>query len=55
MIRDALRVMAEAHIEMGEPLPTPNSKAKDKKAMFSGKDPRQHPRADGGAVVKRRK
>jgi predicted RNase H-like HicB family nuclease len=34
MIRDALRLMAETHIEMGEPLPTPNSKARDKKAIF---------------------
>lgn len=35
MIRDALRLMAETHIEMGEPLPTPNPKAKDKKAIFN--------------------
>lgn len=34
MIRDALRMMAEAHIELGEPLPTPNPHAKDKKAIF---------------------
>lgn len=34
MVRDALRLLAEAHIEMGEPLPTPNPKAKDKKAIF---------------------
>ena len=34
MIRDALRLMAETHIEMGEPLPTPNPKAKDKSAIF---------------------
>lgn len=34
MIRDALRLMAEAHLEMGEPLPVPNPKAKDKKAIF---------------------
>lgn len=34
MIRDALRLMAQTHIEMGEPLPTPNPKAKDKKAIF---------------------
>ena len=27
MIRDALRMMAEAHIELGEPLPTPNPSA----------------------------
>ncbi|MBI1829876.1 MAG: type II toxin-antitoxin system HicB family antitoxin [Planctomycetes bacterium] len=35
MIRDALRLMAETHIEMGEPLPTPNPKAKAKKAIFT--------------------
>jgi predicted RNase H-like HicB family nuclease len=39
MIRDALRLMAETHIEMGEPLPTPNPKAKDKKAIFAEKIP----------------
>ncbi len=35
MIRDALKLMAETHLEMGEPLPTPNPKAKDKKAIFT--------------------
>jgi predicted RNase H-like HicB family nuclease len=35
MLRDALRLMAEAHLEMGEPLPTPNPRAKDKKAIFT--------------------
>jgi predicted RNase H-like HicB family nuclease len=35
MIRDALRMMAETHIEMGEALPTPNPKARDKKAIFT--------------------
>ena len=37
MIRDALRLMAQTHIEMGEPLPTPNPKAKDRKAIFMEK------------------
>jgi predicted RNase H-like HicB family nuclease len=35
MIRDAIRLMAQTHIEMGEPLPTPKPKAKDKKAIFN--------------------
>ena len=35
MIRDALRLMAQTHLEMGEPLPTPNPKAKDRKAIFA--------------------
>jgi predicted RNase H-like HicB family nuclease len=39
MIRDALRMMAEAHIETGEALPVPNPKAKDKKAIFQEKIP----------------
>ena len=39
MIRDALRMMAETHIEMGEPLPAPNPKAKDRKAIFVEKIP----------------
>jgi predicted RNase H-like HicB family nuclease len=39
MIRDALRVMAETHIEMGEALPTPNPKAKDRKAILVEKIP----------------
>jgi predicted RNase H-like HicB family nuclease len=34
MIRDALREMAEALLEDGQPLPPPNPKAGDKKAMF---------------------
>jgi predicted RNase H-like HicB family nuclease len=34
MIRDALRLMAETHIEEGIPLPRPNPRAKDKKAIF---------------------
>lgn len=34
MIRDALRMMAETIIEEGEPLPMPNPRAKDKKAIF---------------------
>jgi predicted RNase H-like HicB family nuclease len=32
MIRDALRTMAEWHIEEGEALPRPNPKARNKKA-----------------------
>ncbi|MCI0459771.1 MAG: type II toxin-antitoxin system HicB family antitoxin [Gemmataceae bacterium] len=32
MIRDALKLMAESYLEDGQPLPTPNPKAKDKKA-----------------------
>ena len=39
MIRDALRLMAETHIEMGEALPTPNPKSKDRKAIFFEKIP----------------
>jgi hypothetical protein len=35
MIRDAIRLMAQTHIEMGEPLPTPNPKVRDKKAIFA--------------------
>lgn len=35
MVRDALRMLAEAHIEAGEPLPTPDPKSKDKKAIFT--------------------
>lgn len=34
MIRDALRFMAETIIEEGDPLPLPNPRAKDKKALF---------------------
>jgi len=39
MIRDALRMLAETHIEMGEPLPSPNPNARDKKAIFIEKIP----------------
>ncbi len=39
MVRDALRLMAEAHMEKGQPLPAPNPKAKDKKAIFQEKIP----------------
>jgi hypothetical protein len=35
MIRDALRLMAECALELGESLPRPNPKAKDKKAVFT--------------------
>jgi predicted RNase H-like HicB family nuclease len=35
MIRDALRLMAECTIELGEPLPTPNPRARDRKAAHS--------------------
>lgn len=34
MIRDALRLLAETLLEEGEPLPLPNPRAKDKKALF---------------------
>ncbi len=34
MIRDALRVMAEALIEEGESLPRPNPRARDKSAIY---------------------
>jgi predicted RNase H-like HicB family nuclease len=34
MLRDALRLLAETLIEEGEPLPLPNPRAKDKKAVF---------------------
>ena len=34
MIRDALRVMAECHLEQRKPLPAPNPRAKDRKAAF---------------------
>jgi predicted RNase H-like HicB family nuclease len=34
MIRDALRMMAEALVEEGKPLPRPNPRAKGKKADF---------------------
>lgn len=39
MVRDAIRVLAETYLETGEPLPTPNPKAKDKKAIFLEKIP----------------
>jgi predicted RNase H-like HicB family nuclease len=34
MLRDALREMAEALMEDGQPLPTPKPKARDRKAIF---------------------
>ena len=34
MIRDALKMMATSDMEEGRPLPTPNPKAKDRKAEF---------------------
>jgi len=34
MIRDALRLMAECTLEQGKPLPRPNPRAKDKKAVL---------------------
>jgi predicted RNase H-like HicB family nuclease len=34
MIRDALRLMAQDVVEEGEPMPRPNPRAKDKKAVF---------------------
>ena len=39
MVRDALRMMAQAHLDEGERLPTPNPKAKDRKAIFTEKIP----------------
>jgi predicted RNase H-like HicB family nuclease len=35
MIRDALRLMAETTLEDGQPLPRPNPRARDKKAVFA--------------------
>jgi predicted RNase H-like HicB family nuclease len=35
MLRDALRAMAEALIEHGQPLPRPNPRAKAKNAVFA--------------------
>ena len=35
MIRDALGLMAECTLEGGEPLPRPNPRARDKKAVFT--------------------
>jgi predicted RNase H-like HicB family nuclease len=37
MIRDALRLMAECFLERGEPLPKPNPRARDRKAVFQEK------------------
>jgi predicted RNase H-like HicB family nuclease len=34
MARDALRLMAECTLERGEPLPRPNPRARDKKAVL---------------------
>jgi predicted RNase H-like HicB family nuclease len=34
MIRDALRLMAECTLEDGRPLPRPNPRARDKKAVL---------------------
>jgi len=34
MIRDALRLMAECTLELGKPLPRPNPRARDKKAVL---------------------
>ncbi len=39
MLRDALRMMAETHIEAGEPLPAPNPRARDKSAIFMERIP----------------
>jgi predicted RNase H-like HicB family nuclease len=35
MVRDALRMLAETYLEEGEPMPTPDPRVKDKKAIFS--------------------
>jgi predicted RNase H-like HicB family nuclease len=35
MVRDALRLGAECLVEEGEPLPRPNPRARDKKAVFA--------------------
>jgi predicted RNase H-like HicB family nuclease len=35
MIRDALRLMAECLVEERRPLPRPNPRAKDKRAMYA--------------------
>ena len=35
MLRDALLLMAQTHLEEGEPLPKPNPRARDRKAMFT--------------------
>ncbi|MFL5243994.1 MAG: type II toxin-antitoxin system HicB family antitoxin [Gemmataceae bacterium] len=34
MVRDALRLMAECTLEEGKPLPRPNPRARDKKAVL---------------------
>jgi predicted RNase H-like HicB family nuclease len=34
MIRDALRLMAECTVELGESLPPPNPRARDRKAVY---------------------
>jgi predicted RNase H-like HicB family nuclease len=39
MIRDALRTLAECHLEDGQPLPRPNPKVKDRKAAFEERIP----------------
>ncbi len=39
MLRDALRLLAEAHLEMGQALPPPNPRSRDKKAIFREKIP----------------
>lgn len=49
MIRDALRLMAECTLDDGKPLPPPNPRARDKKAVFTEKIPLQI-RAQTGAV-----
>jgi predicted RNase H-like HicB family nuclease len=35
MIRDALRLMAEGLLEEGKPLPRPNPRAQDKRAVYA--------------------
>ena len=35
MIRDALELMAECTLEEGSPLPRPNPRARDRKAVFT--------------------
>ena len=39
MIRDALRAMAECHLDDGKPLPIPNPRARDRKAAFQERIP----------------
>ena len=50
MIRDALKLMAECLIDEGIPLPKPNPRARDKKAVFSEKI-QLHARLYCGRVV----